>query len=132
MSSLLSGSTFSVPQAPTVMPSDSDMRAAVKGFSTQLRARFLQAWMTKPTTDDEYAYCRTRCRSVRSLSRPRTASTDNIKTPCSQCLSMESVCVAYNIGCSNCSVSEVAAVFLMKTIIASNDLSRWTTRLFLL
>ncbi|PBK97298.1 hypothetical protein ARMGADRAFT_632758 [Armillaria gallica] len=89
------------------MPPDSDMRAAVKGFSTQLRARILQAWMTKPTTDDEYAYCRTRGRSVRSLSRPRTASTDNIKTPCSQCLSTESVYVAYNIGCSNCSVSKV-------------------------
>ncbi|PBK75203.1 hypothetical protein ARMSODRAFT_510770 [Armillaria solidipes] len=74
------------------MPQDSDIRAAVKGFSSQLRARILQAWMTKPTTDDEYAYCRTRGRS----------------TPCSRCLSMESVCVAYNISCSNCSVGEVA------------------------
>ncbi|SJL07847.1 uncharacterized protein ARMOST_11200 [Armillaria ostoyae] len=73
------------------MPPDSDMRAAVKGFSTQLRARVLQAWMTKPTTDDEYAYCRTRGRS----------------TPCLRCLSMHSVCIAYNIGCSNCSLGEV-------------------------
>ncbi|KAK0243878.1 hypothetical protein EDD85DRAFT_805877 [Armillaria nabsnona] len=70
---------------------NSDIRAAVKGFSTQLRARILQTWTTKPTTDDEYAYCRTRGRSM----------------PCSRCLSMESVCIAYNIGCSNCSVGEV-------------------------
>ncbi len=74
--SILLWATFSVPQAPTIMPSDSNMRVAVKGFSTQLRARILQTWMTKPTTDDENAYCRTRGRSVRLLAHPRSTSTE--------------------------------------------------------
>lgn len=66
------------------------MRASVKGFSPQLRARILQVWMTKPTTDEESAYCRTRGRL----------------TPCSRCRSMESVWIACSIGCFNCSASE--------------------------
>ncbi|KAK0504334.1 hypothetical protein EDD18DRAFT_496309 [Armillaria luteobubalina] len=74
------------------MSQDSDIRASVKGFSSQLRARILQVWTTKPTTGDEYAYCQTRGRS----------------TPCSRCLSMGGVCIAYNIGCFNCSVNKVA------------------------
>ncbi|KAG7445641.1 uncharacterized protein BT62DRAFT_169929 [Guyanagaster necrorhizus] len=73
------------------MSQDSDMRAVVKGFSAQLRLRILRAWTTNPTPDDEYAYCRTKGRW----------------TPCSRCVSMESVCVAYNIGCSNCNFSKV-------------------------
>ncbi|KAK0462084.1 uncharacterized protein EV420DRAFT_147268 [Desarmillaria tabescens] len=91
VSPFFSGSASSVSQTPTVMPQDSDMRAAVKGFSTQLRTRILQAWVMKPTPNDEYAYCQTRGRL----------------TPCSRCLSMDSVCVAYNIGCSNCSFNQV-------------------------
>ncbi|KAK0187743.1 hypothetical protein F5146DRAFT_725163 [Armillaria mellea] len=72
------------------MPQDSDIRASVKGFSPRLRARIFQVWMTKPTTDEESAYCRTRGRL----------------TPCSRCQSMESVCIACSIGCFNCSASE--------------------------
>ncbi|KAK0243877.1 hypothetical protein EDD85DRAFT_784407 [Armillaria nabsnona] len=66
------------------MPQDSDIHTAVRGFSSQLRARVLQARMTKPTTDDAYASCRTRGRS--------------------------SVCVAYNISCSNCSTLSPVAM----------------------